>query len=279
MVAAALGARQRRWHRLRDGDSVAGRTAATPGPFAMPIVIVLAILNILLIVHAARTGRFAPWGLIILMIPGIGAIAYVAMELIPEWFGTHRGRQARQSVGRALDPDRPTRVLKERLEIADTIATRAALAEECLARQKYREAEAHYDLILARPLGDEPGNALGKARAAFGDGRFAETVELLDRLRARWPDFESAEGHLLYARALEESGRLAGAADEYRAVSDYYAGAEPRVSYALALRKLGREAEAREILLELVRRIELSPRYVRKTQGPWLAMAREALKR
>jgi hypothetical protein len=62
-------------------------------------------------------------------------------------------------------------------------------------------------------------------------------------------------------------------------VSDYYAGAEPRVRYALALRKLGREAEAREILLDVVRRIELSPRYVRKTQGQWLAMAREALKR
>jgi hypothetical protein len=41
---------------------------------------------------------------------------------------------------------------------------------------------------------------------------------------------------------------------------------------------LGREAEAREVLLELVRRIELGPRYVRKTQGQWLAMARAALK-
>jgi len=244
----------------------------------MPIVVVLAVINILLIVHAAKTGRFLPWGFIILMMPGIGAIAYGAMVLIPEWFGSHQGQLARKSAGRALDPDRQYRALKDQVEVADTIANRAALAEECLARGRYREAEAHYDSILAKPLGDEPGNVLGKARALFGDGRSAGAVELLDRLRERWPDYESAEGHLLYARALEESGRLAEAADEYRELSDYYAGAEPRVRYALALRELGRETEARETLRDVVRQLELAPRYVRKAQAEWLAIARQSLK-
>jgi hypothetical protein len=210
--------------------------------------------------------------------PGIGALAYVTVELIPEWFGTYRGRQARKSVGRALDPDKHYRALKDQIELADTIANRAALAEECLALGRYREAEENYDVILARPMGDEPGYLLGKTRSIFGDGRFAETVVLLDQLSARWPDFDSAEGHLLYARALEESGRLAEAADEYRSLSSYYAGAEPSVRHGLALRKLGREAEAREILSNVVKQIELAPRYVRKTQAEWLAMARQALK-
>jgi hypothetical protein len=99
-----------------------------------------------------------------------------------------------------------------------------------------------------------------------------------NELRQRWPDFESAEGHLLYARALEESGRIAEAADEYQDVSTYYAGVEPRVRYGLALRKLGRDADAREALADVVKRIELAPRYVRKAQAEWLAMARQALK-
>src|SRR3954469_5743187 len=106
----------------------------------MPIVLLLPAINILLIIHAAKTGRFSPWGFIILMMPGIGAIAYVAMELIPEWFGTRQGRQARQSVGRALDPDKKYRALNDQVEIADTIANRAELAEECIARRRYREA-------------------------------------------------------------------------------------------------------------------------------------------
>jgi hypothetical protein len=244
----------------------------------MPIILLLTLINIVLVVHAARSGRFSPWGYIILMMPGIGAIAYVAVELIPAWFGTHQGRQARKSVGRALDPDKQYRALKDEIERADTIVNRDALAEECLARGRFREAEQHYDVILARPMGDEPRYVLGKARAIFGDGRFAETVALLDQLRTRWPDFESAEGHLLYACALEQSGRVAEAADEYEDVSAYYTGAEPRVRLGLALRKLGREVDAREILADVVKRIELAPPYVRKAQAEWLAMARQALK-
>ena len=56
------------------------------------------------------------------------------------------------------------------------------------------------------------------------------------------------------------------------------AGAEPRVRYALALRKLGRETEARETLRDVVRQLELAPRYVRKAQAEWLAIARQSLK-
>jgi hypothetical protein len=169
-------------------------------------------------------------------------------------------------------------MLKEWVEVADTIANRAALAEECLALGRYREAEQHYDAIHAKPMGDQPRTTLGQARANFGEGRFAQTVALLEELRQRWPDFESAEGHLLYARALQETGRMMEAADEYRSVSTYYAGAEPRVRYGLALRQLGREVDAREVLSDVVKQIELSPRYVRKAQAEWLAMARQALK-
>jgi hypothetical protein len=69
----------------------------------MPIVLVLAVINILLIVHAAETGRFVPWGFIILLMPGIGALAYLAVELIPAWFGSIRaGRRGRRRAGRSI---------------------------------------------------------------------------------------------------------------------------------------------------------------------------------
>jgi hypothetical protein len=71
---------------------------------------------------------------------------------------------------------------------------------------------------------------------------------------------------------------VAEAADEYEDVSSYYTGAEPCVRLGLALRKLGREIDARDILADVVKRIELAPSYVRKTQAEWLATARQALK-
>ena len=130
----------------------------------MPFGIVLLLINVGLIVHAAKTGRFWPWGYIILFIPGFGALAYVLVELAPEWFGSVQGQKARRHVVNTLDPSKRYRALTEQLEVADTIANRAALAEECLELGKFTEAEYHYEHILALPMGDDPIYALGRAR-------------------------------------------------------------------------------------------------------------------
>ena len=137
----------------------------------MPIGIIIAVLDIALIVHAAKTGRFMPWGFVILFLPGIGALAYVVVELLPEWLGAYKVRQARGRIAGAINPTGRYRQLKEELEIVDTIANRSALAGECLALRNYDEALAQYDKILANPLGEEPSFMLGKARAEFGFGR------------------------------------------------------------------------------------------------------------
>jgi hypothetical protein len=136
----------------------------------MPLGLVLLLIEVVCIVHAAKTGRFMPWGLIILFIPGFGALAYVLIELVPEWFGSAQGQHARRKVASTLDPGKRYRLLTDELAVADTIANRAALAEECLALGQFQEAEQHYDHILALPMGDEPVYALGKARAQFGLG-------------------------------------------------------------------------------------------------------------
>jgi hypothetical protein len=166
----------------------------------MPFGIIVLLINVGLIVHAAKTGRFWPWGYIILFIPGFGALAYVLVELAPAWFGSVQGQKARRHVVNTLDPSKRYRALTEQLEIADTIANRAALAEECLELGKFTEAEYHYERILALPMGDDPIYAFGRARAQFGRSHPQEAVATLDDLRKRWPDYQSADAHLLYAR-------------------------------------------------------------------------------
>lgn len=181
----------------------------------MSLGLLLLIVEVGLIVHAAKTGRFWPWGLIIFFIPILGMLAYVLIELVPEWFGSAQGVQARRSVVSALDPGRRYRELIDQLEVTDTIANRSALAEECLTLGKFDEALRHYEHILALPMGDDAVYALGKARAQFGLSQAQQAVATLDDLRARWPDYQSAEGHLLYARALEQAGRTDDALAEY----------------------------------------------------------------
>jgi hypothetical protein len=212
------------------------------------------------------------------MLPGARALAYVIIELVPERLGSYQGQKTRARVSRTLNPEKIYRALRDQVETADTIANRDAFAKECIALGRFEEAEAQYDAILTMPHGDEPSFMVGRARAEFGQGRFRDTKATLDALRQRWPDWQSAEAHLLYARALEEDGQVAEAVDEYQAVSAYFTGIEPSVRHGLGLCKLGREAEGRALLADVVRRMGRAPKYARKAQAKWTAMAQATLR-
>jgi len=241
----------------------------------MPVALVVLLLDITLNYHASKTGRLQPWAFIILMIPLVGALAYIVVELVPEWFGSPGAQQARKRIAGRLDPEKAYRELSDRL--ADTIASRHALAAACLNVRRFDEAERHYDHVVTLPMGREPAYALGKAQAQFGLNRFADTLATLDDLKQQWPDFESAEGHLLYARSLAEVGRIDEALDEYHAVVAYFPGAEARVRYGMLLRMTGRNAEARIVFNELLLQMKRAPKYLREAQAEWLSIAEKQL--
>jgi len=237
--------------------------------------ILITIIDIALIVHAARSGRFMPWGFIILFLPGIGALAYVLVELAPAWFRSRGVSRARGQIAGALDPTRRYRQLRDELDIVDTVANRAALGEECLTLGKFDEALGQYEAILAKPIGEEPGFMVGKARAEFGLENAAAAIATLDALKAKWPDYQSADAHLLYAVALEKAGRADEALASYEDVARYYPGAEPRVRQAQLLQRLGRKAEAKEIAADVARTLSRAPAHVRRNQTQWLAAAKQ----
>lgn len=243
----------------------------------MPVVLILLLVDIPLVYHACTTGRARPWAFIILMVPLVGSLAYICVELIPEWFSTPGARQARQRFADRLDPDKRYRELADRLSDSDTIANRAALAAECQRVARFDEAERHYDHILTLPMGDDPNYALGKAQAQFAAKRPADALVTLDDLQTRWPDFKSPEGHLLYARALADAGRVDEALEEYHAVSAYFPGAEARVRYGLLLHMVGRTAEARMVFNELLIQMRRAPKYLRDEQAEWLSIAEKQL--
>jgi len=245
----------------------------------MPIAIVAILLDITLIYHAARTGRLQPWAFIILMAPLIGSLAYIAAVILPEFFGGPAAQQARRNVANRLDPEKQYRALSDRLAGADTIANREALAAECLSIGRFEEARGHYQHIMSLPMGDEPAYALGKAQAEFGLNRPTDVVATLDALRERWPNFESPEGHLLYARALAACGRSEEALEEFYSVAQYFPGAEARVRYGEYLDLLGRSADAKVVFAELLVQMKRAPKYVRQAQAEWLSIAERRLAR
>ena len=242
----------------------------------MPLGLVMLLLQIGCAVHAGKTGRPQFWLYIILLVPGLGMLAYLLVELVPEWLGGPHSRKAAQRLGRMVDPEKRYRALAEEAEVAPTVENRLRLAEECVSLGRFDEAIRIYRQCLTGIHADDPDLMLGLAGAEFGAGDAAAARATLERLRAANPGYQSADGHLLYARALEGAGDLAAARGEYEALVDYYPGPEAKCRYALLLRNQGEAERAGALFAEVKRSLDRAPRHVRRRYTDWHALARES---
>jgi hypothetical protein len=244
----------------------------------MPLIFILTLaLQAALIVHVIKTGRNNLWIWAIALLPAAGSLAYIGVEILPEIFGGRTARRTKASVQRIIDPDRDLRHAAAAVEFSGNVDARRRLAEELHERAQYAEAAAVYEGGLKGIFEHDPVLLFGLARARFASGDFAGTRATMEQLFLHNPQFKSADGHLLYARTLEAQDALEEAVHEYAAVAPGYPGAEAKVRYALALKRLGKLDEARRILKDLVDGARLAPAHYRKAQAEWLDRARREL--
>jgi hypothetical protein len=235
------------------------------------------MIQVALVVHAIKTGRNTIWIWVLVLLPPIGPLAYLVVEVLPDLFRSRATRSAVRGMRRVVDPDRHLRQASATAALSDTVAAKARLGAELTRRGDYATAVETYRSGLKGIYEHDPTLLLGLAEAQFVAGDAAGARASLDALIANNPDFSSADGHLLYARALEAEGNLTKAESEYRAVAAYYPGAEARVRHALLLQKTGKAEEARAALEDVLKSAELAPRHVRRAQAEWLAIAKREL--
>jgi hypothetical protein len=236
------------------------------------------IAAILCAIHAVRTGRTMPWLWILIFAQGIGAIIYIATQILPEYFGSYSGRRLGRKVADTLNPTRERKRIETELLRADTLENRRRLAEECLRLGDYEYAEMLFADGMKGIYADDPVLLYGLARAQLEQGKGSEALATLDRHDAADASHRRDESALMRARALELSGRLDEALAAYGEVEDRIPGEEGRVRHGLLLQRLGREEAAMERLKTLIARAELQPKYYLREQADWLAQARAALK-
>lgn len=244
----------------------------------MPIIAGLEILlQLAVAIHAVRTGRSYYWLFIILAFPLLGCIVYLVVEVLPGLRDSRAGRQVVAKMQKAIDPDRDLRRLTDELDTVDTPENRRLLAEEHLRRGEPREAIRLYRGALTGIHRDDPAILMGLARAQFADRDPASCIATLNRLKTTNPRFESADGHLLYARALEAEGSIPEALDTYHAVAAYFPGGEAKCRYALLLQQQGHDAEANAMFQDVIRGFEKSKRFHHAQQRSWYDIARQNL--
>lgn len=243
---------------------------------AMPFFLVSVLLQVLTIVHIIRSGRDRTWIFIVALLPMVGMLAYALVELVPEIMGGRTARNMRHGAVKRLDPQRALRARLLALEAADTVENRRLAAEEYLALDAPEEALSLYRRCLTGVHADDSALLLGAARAAQAAGYPAEVLEHLDHLRAADPSFQSAEAHLLYAKALEALQRDEEAAREYAALVTYATGEEVRCRYALLLQRLGDQAGADALFQEILSRAKRGDRHYRNRESRWIELAQQS---
>jgi hypothetical protein len=239
--------------------------------------LLLLIAQIACAVHAGRSGRPFFWIYLIVFVPFFGMAAYVLLEILPEFLGSRPARQAAVGVVNTLDPGKRLREALRRMEMTPTAENKAGAAAEFLRAGQPGQAIALFREALTGIHATDPGMMLGLAHALFAAGDLAGTQSVLERLRAANPDYNSAEGHLLYARSLEMQDKFADALREYEALSRYYPGQEARCRFALLLEKQGRMAEARQLYQEICQSIDYGPRHQYREQREWYDLAKRQL--
>jgi hypothetical protein len=229
------------------------------------------LLQGIAILHFIRRRPDTYWLYIILIGGWLGALVYIAAELIPD-LGLLRGsfqafpRRKRIRELQALILDNPSAGNYEEL---------AGLFQD---EKNYVQARDCYNkAITVRTDSADPFYRRGQCALELGD--FAAAVPDLERVvgQDRKYDFQRAAG--LLAHAYASTGQPEKADALFREVLVTSTLSETYVNYASCLAAQGRIAEAREIAQKVLARKPAMPAYQKRRERPWFRKAAQILKR
>lgn len=241
----------------------------------MPLFLITLLLQIGFVVHVVKTGRNTIWIWIVVLLPLVGFISYVVVEILPEFLASRTGRKASLAVGTLVNPHKDLNAALKSYEMSATVQNAMTLAEQYLAKQNFAEAKALYLQSLTGMHKTDPYLMFGLAKAEFGLAEYQRCKSTLDNLIQLNPEFKNEDAHLLYAKTLEALAEFAAALHEYEVLANYYVGPEAKCRYALLCKKMGKQALADKLFKEILALANLSGKHYNNLHKEWISCARE----
>lgn len=241
----------------------------------MPLLILSILIQLALVVHVMKTGRNTSWIYILLFFPLIGGLAYVIVELLPSMGQSPGGQRMRRNMSKTLNPHREVREAAQNFSVASTASNALVLAEQLIEKQAYEQAREVLEHSMTGLHATDPELMMALAKALFGQGEYQACLETLDDFKQHNPQRTSEEGHLLYARALEKSGRINDARTEYEVLAGYCSSPEPACRLARLLGEAGDVAASKDLYRSVVEKARVSGKHYHRLHKRWIMIAEE----
>jgi hypothetical protein len=229
------------------------------------------ILQAAALLHFVRRRPDTYWLWIILIGGGLGALVYMAAEVVPdvEFLRGSLNTFARRRRVRELE----TIILDN-----PSIGNREELADLYLEEGEFARARELYNQILAKRTDSlDPFYRRGLAALEMGD--MTSALADLERVVSKDPKYD-------FYRAIGLLGEVYGRTDQpekaeaaFKSATDISTLSETYYNYASFLAAHQRTAEAREWAERILAKKPTMPRYLRRRERPWFWKASALLKR
>ncbi len=228
------------------------------------------VLQILCAVHLIRRSGNYLWFWIILVGGGIGAVAYLLVEVVPD-LDLLRVAFARR--GRKL------LIQKTELAVAEnpSAGNLEDLGELYFDQGEFSKAREAFDRAIAARA-DSAHAFYRRGQCALAMSDFPAAIEDLERVYAEDPkyDYHNAAASLAYAHGKAGNAERADALFQF--VAPHTTSLETFYQYACFLRAQNRPDDARAWAQRILDKRRTLPRYMQRRQRPWFQRASALLK-
>jgi hypothetical protein len=229
------------------------------------------VLQAIAIVHFIRRRPDGYWLWIILIGGGLGAMVYIAIEVIPD-IGLLRGSF------KVFPRRRRIRELEFAILDNPSAGNYEELADLYMEEGNYVRARQCYDKSISSRT-DSPDPFYRRGACAIEMGDFAAAVLDLERVLAKDPKYDFHRAAALLAHAYANTGQAEKAEALFQQVTKISTLSETYFNYACFLAAQQRNPEARHWAQQILAKKPTMPGYLRRRERPWFRRANALLKR
>jgi len=234
----------------------------------------IVILQAFCAFHSYRNGTLNRWIFIIVFLPVIGSIIYLYSEIL----ANSRIRKPNIDMGAMFNPGSKITKLENELRFTDTFTNRVKLADAYLDAGQIDKAIELYNASLTGAFAENEHVLAQLVVAYFEKERYDDVIRTAKKIY-KLPQFARSRAHILYARALENSGNTEQAEAEFKLMKGRYSYFGPRYEYGLFLIRADRLSDAKQIFEEMLNEEQHLGSMEKRTNRIWFAKAKEELRK